>query len=67
MIDLLLNGDSKTIEANSSIAQALQLWGYQCKDIAVALNGDFVPRSQYGDIQLSADDKLDIVAPIQGG
>lgn len=68
MIDLFVNGDAKTLaSATTSVAQALETWGYKCNSIAVALNGDFVPRSQYSDTLLSNNDKLDIVAPIQGG
>lgn len=34
---------------------------------AVALNGEFVPKSAYATTQLKDGDKLDIVSPIGGG
>lgn len=34
---------------------------------AVAVNGEFIPNSEYGKKQLSDDDQIDIVSPIFGG
>ncbi len=36
-------------------------------EFAIALNGSFVPRSQYEKVILSAGDELDIVSPVGGG
>ena len=35
--------------------------------IAVAHNEEFVPRSRYASLQLQEGDRLEIVAPMQGG
>jgi sulfur carrier protein len=67
MINLTVNGDSKNIEPDTSVADALKHWGYQCENIAVAINLEFVPRSQYQQQCLSDQDCVDIVTPIQGG
>ncbi|MBC6907062.1 sulfur carrier protein ThiS [Saccharophagus sp. K07] len=34
---------------------------------AVAVNGEFVPRTQYAQVQLGDGDTLDIVRPVGGG
>ena len=34
---------------------------------AVAVNGEFVPRSQCADTELKAGDSIDLLSPIQGG
>lgn len=34
---------------------------------AVAINGDFVPKSNYESVQLKEGDKVDILSPMQGG
>lgn len=34
---------------------------------AVALNGEFVPRSRYREVTLRQGDALDIVSPVGGG
>lgn len=67
MIELNVNGEMKTLPASLPVEQALAHWGYQGKDIAVAINGDFVPRSRYAEQAVNAQDHIDIVAPIQGG
>lgn len=67
MIQLQVNGECCELPGPLSVAQALAAWGYSGEQIAVAVNGDFVPRSTYAEHQLTADDRVDIVAPIQGG
>lgn len=34
---------------------------------ALALNQNFVPKSQYADTQVHENDRIEIVAPMQGG
>ena len=67
MITLSVNGETKTINANCSVNDALTQWGYQASTIAVAINQTFVPRSHYNEHHFIAGDCVDIVAPIQGG
>jgi sulfur carrier protein len=68
MIELYLNGNDQQLSSGSSVSEALLAWGYDAeKKIAVAVNGEFLPRSQYGQQCLSAGDKVDVVSPISGG
>jgi sulfur carrier protein len=67
MIDLVVNGETQSLPQSTSVAAALLLWGYQCEKIAVAINGEFVARGNYENTQLHAGDRLDVVAPVQGG
>ena len=67
MIVLSVNGEPKELPQPLTVAQALQQWGYSGDNIAVAVNGEFVPRSTYAEHALQAQDSVDIVAPIQGG
>lgn len=67
MIELSVNGERRQLEQTTSIAAALKQWGYSGEDIAVAINGEFVPRSTYAERQVAQSDRIDIVAPIQGG
>lgn len=34
---------------------------------AAAVNMQFVPNTQYGQTQLKADDRIDIISPVTGG
>lgn len=67
MITISLNGEKVSIEAGTSIAQALEQWDYLSTKFATAINGEFVPRSQYNERQLEDGDQLDIVRPVGGG
>jgi sulfur carrier protein len=67
MIDISLNNRPQQLEKPTPLSQALQLWGYGDGKIAVAINGEFVPRSTYTERLLNAGDQIDIVKPVGGG
>lgn len=67
MIEVSVNGEKRSIDTQIVLNDALQHWGYACEKIAVAINGEFVPRGNYANTKLNANDALDIVAPVQGG
>lgn len=58
---IILDDDSRTLSG------LLQQLGYCGDAFAVALNGDFVARTTYGEVALGEGDRLDIVAPMVGG
>ncbi|BFM16865.1 hypothetical protein R50073_30480 [Maricurvus nonylphenolicus] len=66
-IQISLNGNSFELSANSSLADAVAKADFCCDKIAAAVNGEFVPRSQYDEHILFGDDKVDIVTPVGGG
>lgn len=49
------------------LARVLDELGYGGKKVAVAVNETFVPRGGWQTREIKAGDRLDIVAPIQGG
>ena len=67
MLNLTVNGEAKTLEAPCSLAGALPRLGYEGKHFAVAVNGDFVPRHRYSDIQLEGGEQMEVLFPMQGG
>lgn len=67
MINISLNNQPQQLDAPVSLSQALVNWGYGDSKIAVAINGEFVPRSTYSERQLMAGDQIDIVKPVGGG
>lgn len=67
MIDILLNGEHKTVDTSASVATVLEENGFDCGRVAVAINSLFVARVDY-DVQIfKAGDKVDVVAPMAGG
>ena len=61
-----INGESVTADGKS-LAEYLEEAGYAIARVAVELNGDIVPKSQYGQTILSAGDQVEIVAFVGGG
>ncbi len=61
--------NNETIECASSqmLSELLNRLGYKVSSFAVALNDTFVPRSAYDQTSVQEGDRLEIVAPMQGG
>ncbi len=66
-IEISVNSESKQIDDRKTLAELLGEWGFESQRVAVAVNEDFVPRSTYSDVSLQAGDRVDVVAPVQGG
>ena len=61
-----VNGEPKDI-AGKTIAEYLATTNYDVKRIAVARNGDIVPKAQYGETVLQDGDSIEIVSFVGGG
>lgn len=66
-ITVQINDEIKAITASLSLTDLLIDLGYQEHNFAVAINEAFVPRSQYEKTSIQANDRIEIVAPMQGG
>jgi sulfur carrier protein len=67
MIQISLNNEKKNIDAQTRLSDAILQWGFGDVKIAVAINGEFVPRSTYTLREIVDGDKIDIVTPVGGG
>ena len=67
MIKISLNNETKEIVANTLLIDAITQWGFSDMKIAIAINGQFVPRSTYALQEIMSGDQIDIVKPIGGG
>ena len=61
-----VNGEPKDI-AGKTIAEYLATTNYDMKRIATELNGDIVPKVQYGKTVLQDGDSIEIVSFVGGG
>ncbi|PPC96933.1 sulfur carrier protein ThiS [Methylotenera mobilis] len=67
-MQLIINGKSRSFElAQMSAAQLVEQLELVGKRLAIELNGEIVPRSQFADTPLSNGDKLEIVGAVGGG
>ena len=61
-----VNGEAREVTA-TTLAAALDELGWSTAKVATALNGDFVPASARADQALRDGDRLEVLAPMQGG
>ena len=63
---ILVNGDWRDTGAGD-LAAALAELGYSDAVVATALNGEFVPAASRQGVRLSEGDRIEVLAPMQGG
>jgi sulfur carrier protein len=63
---IIVNGDARDIAA-ASLAAALDELGFRGAVVATALNGEFVASSARTDTSLAEGDRVEVLAPMQGG
>jgi sulfur carrier protein len=63
---ITVNGEAKEIAA-ANLAEALAALDYADAIVATALNGEFVPARKREAAGLKEGDRIEIVAPRQGG
>lgn len=66
-MNIVLNGESRTIDSSFTVADLLAALGYADKRVAVERNGEIVPRSTHASTQLTDGDQLEIVVAVGGG
>ena len=63
---IVLNGEKVEINA-VSLKEVLNELGYKDAKIATAVNEEFIPETLRSTIELNDGDRLEILAPMQGG
>ena len=63
---LLVNGETRKIDV-ATLADALEALDYADAKVATALNGEFVPARMREATPLKDGDRIEILAPRQGG
>lgn len=63
---VVVNGESVRVQS-ATLADLLVEFGYAESRVATALNGDFVPAAARSSTQMSDGDRVEIIAPRQGG
>ena len=66
-MNITVNGESRSLDPEASLGQLLEMLGLNGKRIAVEVNRDIVPRSEYEHFKLSDNDTIEIVNAIGGG
>ncbi len=64
---VIVNGDAHEVPAPASLARALEQLGFGGAVVATALNGEFVASAARSSVTLSEGDRVEVLAPMQGG
>lgn len=67
MIDLIVNGKPRPIEASVDLETYLLSFGLNLQFVAVGYNGEVVKKESFADLTLKDGDVLEIVRPVGGG
>lgn len=69
MIELTINGEARELPDAATAADAAVAAGAEAgaRGIAVAVDGEVVPRSELGTRRLEPGQRVEVVAAIQGG
>ena len=66
-MEIVLNGNSQQVEDALNISTLIKQLNLENKKLAVEVNLEIVPRSQFDSHILSAGDRVEIVRAIGGG
>ncbi|HLX89520.1 MAG TPA: sulfur carrier protein ThiS [Acidimicrobiales bacterium] len=67
VLDVRVNGTAAQLTAGATVADVVGRWCPSPDGIAVARNGDVVPRSAWEQTALETGDRLEIVTAAAGG
>ena len=66
-MNISLNGEHKTLEAGTTLAQLIEQLGLTGKRLAVEINREIIPKSEHPSCVLKEHDQIEIVHAIGGG
>lgn len=66
-MDIVLNGEPRTLAAAPTVWQLLELEGLAERRVAVEVNGEIVPRGRHRELLLGPGDRVEIVHALGGG
>jgi sulfur carrier protein len=66
-IDVVINGQSRSVNVGTTVAQLISELGLGDRRVAVERNRNVVPRAEHATTVLSEGDRLEVVTFVGGG
>lgn len=66
-MNIVINGEPRTLEDGINLQQLVSQLDLENKRLAIEVNQEIIPRSEYASYALKQDDKVEIVQAIGGG
>lgn len=67
VLAVVLNGVPRELPGGSTVADAVEVLGGPSRGVAVAVNGEVVPRLAWPATRLAAGDRVEVLTAVQGG
>jgi sulfur carrier protein len=66
-VQVWINGEQRELEAGARVLDALTALGAPGSGVAVAVDGEVVPRAGWSDMELSEGSRVEVLTAVQGG
>ncbi|HWH01784.1 MAG TPA: sulfur carrier protein ThiS [Pilimelia sp.] len=66
-MELMVNGVPRAVPEGATVADAVAVVTAQTRGLAVAVNGEVVPRAAWPTARLCAGDRVEVLTAAQGG
>jgi sulfur carrier protein len=67
MTAVTINGESRELAAGATVATAVRELGADGRGVAVALDGEVVPRAEWASTEVRDGQQLEVLRAVQGG
>lgn len=64
---ITLNGQIKNINNETTLLELINSLNQNTTGVAIAVNADVIPKSQWAKLEINENDKLEILSIAQGG
>lgn len=64
---LFVNDEERALPINFNLQEALTHWQLTENSFAIAINEQFIPKTQYPVTPLNRGDRIELLVPMQGG
>ncbi|TQN31330.1 sulfur carrier protein ThiS [Haloactinospora alba] len=66
-MNVVINGEQREVQPHTSVGEAVRSVTDTSHRVAVAVNDEVVPRARWEHTELSDNDRVDVLTPVQGG
>lgn len=67
LVDIVVNGEPRAVAAGDTVAGLLDALGTEPRGVAVAVDGEVVPRRSWGEATFGGGEHVEILSIAQGG
>jgi sulfur carrier protein len=67
MTDIIINGEPRTVEDGTTLAELLTQLGAPDRGVAVAVDATVVPRGEWEDVVVEEGERIEVLTAVQGG